>query len=276
MLRELDLEADGIRSLILDDFALAIQPLANLLTRVNGPSRISGALTIGICQVLARGVSDLLAGAHLASHCYSAQAYSVMRPALEACDLLDLFAKDHSQAELWWTTDEPWKHFLPSKVRQKLGREKLDPIYDHFSERGTHPRFEGAKLGGFMYREAGQETPSAHITFGPFEPRHPNTVEPFVSAFIALGALSFRARHLHLATESIGYADWLEAEVLVMQGIVDGLVTVERELSRLTLQPPRTMLADAQRPLLEQLRRLQQGGQQLTEDELRAMQPPTP
>src|SRR4051812_44934028 len=117
LLAELDQRVGvGRRAAILDEFAAAVDPLMALLGKVHGPSRASGHLTVAICQNLARGISDLLAGVHLTSHCYLPQSYAVMRPVSEIVDLLDLFAVKPDQAELWATTEEGFRHFTPAKV----------------------------------------------------------------------------------------------------------------------------------------------------------------
>src|SRR4051812_31794524 len=91
--------------------ANAIDPLLTLLVGVSGPSRNSAPLTFGICNMLARGVTDVLTATHLASHFLAAQSYGVMRPIFEALDLLDLFAQDPEEAVKWATTDKAFREF---------------------------------------------------------------------------------------------------------------------------------------------------------------------
>ena len=128
-------------------------------------------------HLLARSLSDLLAGGHLASHYYLPQAHSVLRPVIDSCDLMDLFAGHPDQAEKWVTTDRPWVDFAPATVRKLLGREKLDPVHSYFSEAGSHPRFEGARIsGGLVINPEDPTDQTALFQVGPIWPEHPATL----------------------------------------------------------------------------------------------------
>jgi hypothetical protein len=69
----------------------------------------------GIVHLLSRSVSDLLAGGHLAAHCYVAQAYSVLRPVLDSYHLIELFASDADEATSWTTTTRAPRRFRASR-----------------------------------------------------------------------------------------------------------------------------------------------------------------
>ena len=71
----------------------------------------------GIVHLMTRSLSDLLAGGHLAAHCYLPQAYGVLRPVLDSCDLIELFAQDAEQARLWTVTERAHIDFAPARVR---------------------------------------------------------------------------------------------------------------------------------------------------------------
>lgn len=278
MLAELDMEVTEDRRIaILDDIGAAADPLIALLGTVHGPSRTRGELTLAICHMLARGITDLLAGVHLARHCYLAQSYAVMRPVYEAIDLLDLFAADQEQAVVWANTDKAFRHFTPSEVRKKLGRPSFDPMHNHFTEHGSHPRFAAAKLSGAVLRKSGSEDPpDLHMAIGPFLPDRPASLHPYAHALVALGALSFRARHLELATASITWSSWLDAHIVVSTRIVEALRTVEVELCRLTAQPVQTLLADSHAPTLPLLEAWRASGRPPSPGEVAAVEPPVP
>src|SRR5215218_46312 len=88
----------------------------------------------GIVHLMTRSLSDLLAGGHLAAHCYMPRAYSVLRPVLDSCDLIELFGQDPEQATLWTVTEKAYSGFAPARVRKLIGRDKLDPVHSHFPE----------------------------------------------------------------------------------------------------------------------------------------------
>jgi hypothetical protein len=131
----------------------------------------------GIVHLITRSLSDLLAGGHLAAHCYMPQAYSVLRPVLDSCDLIELFGQDPEQATLWTVTEKAYTDFAPARVRKLIGRDKLDPVHSHFSESGSHPRFAGARLSGGMRVAADNpEDRMAMLRIGPTWPEDVGTL----------------------------------------------------------------------------------------------------
>lgn len=219
---------DGVS--ILDDFSAAAEPLLELLRSVSGPSLTSDSLTLAICHMLARATTDLLAGVHLISHLYLPQAYTVLRPVYEAIDLVELFAKDPQQADLWVSTDKTFREFTPSAVRKKLGVARSTAVRDHFTEHGTHPRLPGARLSGAVTEGPSQTDSNLYLAVGPFAPSSGAIVAAYVNALVALGSLSARARHLDVATASVDVPPWLAKHIDVIRRVTHALRTLETQL----------------------------------------------
>jgi hypothetical protein len=215
MLAELDLPvAQGKARELLDAFGDAVDPLLRFIVaaQVASPNSGPGEQTFAIFHLLARGISDLLAGAHLVSHCYLTQAYSVLRPVLDSCDLVELFAKEPDQAAVWVNTDQGHKHFAPGKVRELLGSPRHDPVHSHFSEAGSHPRFRGAQLsGGMMVNSDDPTDQTALFNVGPMWPEHPAVLHAWLFALHTVAHLGGRFHHLvevtDDATTRLGWAN---------------------------------------------------------------------
>jgi len=209
MLAELDF-ATGLRTPIIHAFGSAADELARFVEGARRrPDAKSGHQVFAIFHLITRGLTDLIAGAHLLNHCYTVQAYSVMRPALDACDLIELFAADDGEASTWVMTEEGHKHFMPGQVRKRLGQKGHDPVHSHFSESGGHPRFAGAGLsGGMRVATDDPNDRTAILCIGPMWPEHPSVLFGWLFASNALGLLAFKARHLEIvATATAG--EWL-------------------------------------------------------------------
>lgn len=165
------------RRQILKRFGDALDPISRMLTEqsFNVTSDVHQRLTI--IHLLARSLSDLLAGGHLASHYYMPQAHSLLRPVIDSCDLMDLFAASPEQAEKWINTERAHVDFAPAAVRTLLGRARFDPIHSYFSESGSHPRFAGAQLsGGMAISPDDPNDRTAVFQVGPIWPEHPSTL----------------------------------------------------------------------------------------------------
>jgi hypothetical protein len=184
MLRELDWPAgEDERQQILRRFGDALDPIDRMLTRQEFTVETDVYQRIAIIHLLSRSLSDLLAGGHLASHFYLPQAHSVLRPVIDSCDLMDLFADSPEQAERWVSTDKAHIDFAPAAVRKLLGRDKFDPVHSYFSESGSHPRIAGAKLSGaLVVSPLDPDEQTAIFRVGPLWPEHPSTllVWPFI------------------------------------------------------------------------------------------------
>ena len=90
MLAELDFPAaPGKHRELLDAFGEALEPLLRFVVdaRTANPNTGPGEQTFAIFHLLARSLSDLLAGGHLVSHCYLTQAHRLIgapRPRVSA------------------------------------------------------------------------------------------------------------------------------------------------------------------------------------------------
>ena len=84
-------------------------------------------------------VDELLAAFHMAQHGYINQAYAHTRTVSEILNLIELFIRDESYAELWFSDDEKTKmnKLKPAAVRKKIGM-KDDPVYSFLSKYGSH------------------------------------------------------------------------------------------------------------------------------------------
>lgn len=236
LLAELDVpHGEGRRQQIVDAFADGLNPLLQLLAQAGGPSKGGGEMAFAVNHLLARSISDLLAGVHLGAHIYLQQAYSVMRPVFESIDLINLFAEKPELAERWVNAEEPGKEFSPRQVRGLLGRKEPEEVYGHFSEVGPHPRFAGAQLTGGMLLsgERGEEEKTALLRIGPYFPDHPRSLHIYLWAYQSLALISFTARHLELVSQSVNRADWLNSHLQTIKAISEGCKTLRAEFLEL-------------------------------------------
>lgn len=234
MLAELDLPASvERREDLLDAVGDSLEPLYGVIVNARaGPTIGRGEQVFGIFYLLTRGLSDVLAGAHLVSHCHLSQAYSVMRPVLDGCDLVELFAQDPAQAVLWANTTEGHKDFAPGKVRELIGVDRHDPVHSHFSESGSHPRFAGARRsGGMRIDRDNPADKTAVLRIGPMWPEHPSTLFAWAFTFEAVVKLGFKFRHLlNITDEATTRAGWMKAYLNSVDACVRGMEFVRIEL----------------------------------------------
>jgi len=103
----------------------------------SGPANIS---ILGLSYWL---FDELTVAQYLARKNYSTLAYTHLRTVMEILDKIELFTKHPEHAEVWASGDEReiWKRLSPPRVREKLGRDSLDPVYKYFSEEGSHATF---------------------------------------------------------------------------------------------------------------------------------------
>jgi len=114
---------------------------------MEGSGRSSGSAAAASLHLAARTLADLRAGQHLIGNGFVIQMASVVRPAVESINLIELFAKDPTAADRW-ATGENREEFRPVKVRKRLGQEK-DPVYSRLCEM-SHPRFAGFQLTAYQ------------------------------------------------------------------------------------------------------------------------------
>jgi hypothetical protein len=89
-------------------------------------------------------VDELTAAHHLGRHHYYTQANGHLRTVVETLDRIELFILFPETVQIWSGKDKAKirKELAPSKIREKLGKNKFDPIYSFLSEHGTHATFE--------------------------------------------------------------------------------------------------------------------------------------
>lgn len=198
MLLELDFPAgETERRAILTTFARAIEPTRRMLVQQEIKRDANPHQKFAIMHLLTRCLSDLLAGGHLASHAYVSQAYCVLRPVIDSCDLIELFGADAEQAMKWILTEKGYADFAPGSVRKLLGRDKLDPVHSHFSESGSHPRFAGAQIsGGMRVAIDDPDEKTAVFRIGPMWPEHPSTLLVWPFAFQLASRTAMCGHHL--------------------------------------------------------------------------------
>lgn len=83
-----------------------------------GPAAVIRMAMLALCA------DEALVAFHLAQRGYASQALSHVRTVFEALNLVELFSRDPTQADLWASADEQtaWREFRPVKVRKKLAR----------------------------------------------------------------------------------------------------------------------------------------------------------
>jgi hypothetical protein len=196
LLQELDLPVSNFR----DDhrnirilFEEASEPVAQVLV---GDRRAPGEIGFALNQLVTRAFSDVIVSFHLATHGFLNAAYNEVRIAYEACDLIKLIAQDRSQASLWVKSEQPWKEFSPSAVRKKLGEDKVDEVYSHLCSL-AHPRFDGADLTGFAYRDE-SGSGGSHFSIGPspFIDERPYTAHAMLFIGQTLGKVAVSVGYL--------------------------------------------------------------------------------
>jgi hypothetical protein len=92
-------------------------------------------------------IDELVCSFHLAQRGFANQSYTHTRTVFEMLNLIELFTKEPSFADLWCSTDikKKKKELSPAGVREKLG-EKNDPVYAFFSSHGPHPSWDYARI----------------------------------------------------------------------------------------------------------------------------------
>jgi hypothetical protein len=119
----------------------------------DGVGQTSGAAAMATLHLAARTLADLRSGQFLVSSGLVIQMASVVRPALESLNLIELFEQEPEAAERWAAGE--WREFMPAKVRERLG-EKDDPVYSWLSE-VSHPRFAGFQITTYRIVRADAE-----------------------------------------------------------------------------------------------------------------------
>ena len=217
ILSELNFPVSGWENRAVDiqaKFSALAQPVADSILAGQGDS-VSGA-AYAVLQNLSRALNDCLAGFHLAQHGFLNQSNNVVRTALEACDLAQLFGDHPDQAKKWFATEKAHVEFKPSDVRRLLGKEPYDPIHGWLSETGSHSRSIGARFMGsgvlVPVDENGVEVegvPSqAEIVIGPFADRAGIAFSCFWAGY-AVAQVATNLSALCAAQLSFSERDWI-------------------------------------------------------------------
>jgi hypothetical protein len=128
---------------------------------IDGAAGMSGAAPIAIFHLICRSLADLRCAQYLASSGFTIQMYSLVRPAIESINLVDLFAAEPAAADDW-IAGKHWE-FRPAKVRERLGLGD-DEVYS-WAAAHSHPRFPGLQLTTYHVKNesTGKETVRPYI-----------------------------------------------------------------------------------------------------------------
>jgi hypothetical protein len=169
---------------------------------------------------------------HLPNHAYLQQAYTVLRPVHENCDLIELFAQNPSEAADWINAEKPGIKYSPAKVRARIGEPDVSKdIYGHLSEMGSHPRFAGSRITGAMRVRV--DDPSVRqilLRMGSFYERHLGSVRIYAWIFEAVIRLGFKVRHLELVSDRVSRDQWVSAYLACVQAASQGYKLIRQEL----------------------------------------------
>lgn len=224
--------ATGRREELLGAFADAVEPLYSLVIEAGGPSRGEGERAFAIFHLLARSITDMLAAVHLATHAYLQQAYTLIRPVHENCDLIELFAQVPEEAARWVNAEKPGIDYRPAVVRTRIGGSREDAeMYGHLSEMGSHPRFAGSRISGVF--RVGIDDPTdrrAVLSVGSFFEWHPASVLVYTFAFEAVIRLGFKVRHLEEVSERMSRERWVSAFLACVHAASRGCKLIRLEL----------------------------------------------
>lgn len=198
-------------------FVAAVDPIIGLL--MNACDKVErGEQGFAIRSLISRAINDLAVALHLITHGYLPQAYGAMRTAWEACDLIELLGQDVEQAKLWVNTTAGYRDFSPGKVRELLGKDRVDRFYSQLSE-FNHPRFFGSRMSSYGVRKGGSdELDHVVVRLGP------GFIDETADAWLAvgcllttLGLLGTRSSQLALHG-AVTHAAWEDAMATSMTG----------------------------------------------------------
>jgi hypothetical protein len=156
-------------------------------------SSFSGAASFAKLSLLLSCIDELVCALHLAQHSYVNQSYSHIRTVFESLNMVLLFVKDGSYADLWISNKEEdqkrkKKELKPANVRTILGIKK-DPVYAFLSSHGPHTSFEYVQSKSFRKGELssnGKPSPTIAICLsGTQSMRHIYTAN--MGCVVALG-----------------------------------------------------------------------------------------
>lgn len=158
------------RRIVESNLQLALDCLFDVSTETQ-----SGTVSFARFTLLYFCVDELLAALHLTQHAFVNQAYVHLRSVLEALEKAELFGIQPDLVNLWASTDPSDKknqlrELSPASVREKLGKDRYDPIYGFFSDFGPHSSFRMAQTrSGFDLKHEERRKLRLWIGGCPFE-----------------------------------------------------------------------------------------------------------
>jgi hypothetical protein len=127
-----------------------------------------GSSYFAIISMFCMCIDELVTAFHLAQHGFANQAYTHIRTVIENLNLVELFMKDDSFADLWCSGDEKAKarELSPKEVRKKLGI-KNDPVYRFLSAHGPHGTFDSIRSkSARKHKQSANGNPEIHFFLG--------------------------------------------------------------------------------------------------------------
>ncbi len=127
-------------------FLEAHQSILDLLWDATQQSQ-TGVAQFATLGLLYWTVDELTSAFYLAERRYTTQAYNHLRTVHDLLDKAQLFFHYPQWAEVWGSGDKPKiiNELSPTAIRKKLGKPKFDPVYNFFTELGTHGTFEALR-----------------------------------------------------------------------------------------------------------------------------------
>jgi hypothetical protein len=232
LLSELDSPvAERRKGEILAATAFALNALYDLLRSGARPHEGDGQQALAMSHLATRSMSDLIACAHLASHAYLQQAYALLRPVLENCDLIELFSRHPEDARTWLESAEAGKLFRPADVRRRVQAPVEDgDAYGYLSELGTHPRAAGLRIASVLSRSDQGALQSVETRIGPFSLSDPATVEIYSWVFQVLVRFAGKLRRLSVVRAGFSHEEWSTAFLATVLAAARACKLIREEL----------------------------------------------
>jgi hypothetical protein len=224
--------ADSEWQLLATLYGQAIQPIHDFIRAFRAAPDADHWQVLAVVHLVCRSISDLVACGHLASHRFLPQAYCVLRPVLDARDLIELFVEDPSAAESWLQPGNTQRDFSPSRVRQRLGRNKYDRGHGLLSELGSHPRFTGMRMNLALEHDETTDVRSDPFAIGPSPIWHPSTLYAWRTAFNTTFELAEATLPIvELAVDQdAAFGRCVAAEIRCVDAVRSGTVLILRKL----------------------------------------------
>ena len=223
--------AEGRKGEILAAVAFALDALYRVMGSAARPHTGDGAQALAMTHLATRSMSDLVASAHLASHAYLQQAYTVLRPVLENCDLLELFYREPGEALLWLESAEPGRLFRPGDVRKRVEAPSEDgDAYGYLSELGSHPRAAGSRIASVFHLSNQGSLERVESRIGPFLLSDPATVEIYIWVFQVLVRFAGKLRRLSVVDGAFSDEAWSTVFLATVLAAARGCKLIHAEL----------------------------------------------